>query len=503
MFESNPKKTIKEVSSLPLTGDVKYIYRLTTDGNFYVYNSTNLTYKKIGATEFLNGGTSDESVGNYSDSIYREGPIGITDFLGFAPRYGIDTTGSASSYIGVGSPGTSGNQEAGFILATLDDQQEIGQSSNLGWKMFAKGNAWDLDPTPQGNSWNLHFWNGSIWIKPITALPSGYTGFGTETPGNRVEISHGTSGNSGLRFTDLTFNTKTKLEAAKVLALNDIGDVIQVNVPGTQNIVSFSKLTPTTSGVVFTPNTPADTSVIYQSAVDFSMWTYTGTTYVTYTPSPTTAWYTTGTTNDAGSNKTNAIYRIGSVGIGISPLATIHAQNPLAATATINANAQVARFSRPSTTGLKWDNIAQFNLGSYSTAIDATTRLDLQLNRVDNTFMADIMTWLANGNVGVGTTNPINTIDSTGSLGVNIRSSSASTTTTPSDYTVVMSTTGTVVTLQTPSLTTTLRRIVSVKNMAAGNITVTGNIDGTTQTLTLTTKESRVFHSNGVTWYII
>ena len=80
--------------------------------------------------------------------------------------------------------------------------------------------------------------------------------------------------------------------------------------------VEFDKATPTTNGVVFTPNTPASKEYIYVSTVDNSQWTYNGTTYVTYTPPASTPWMLSGGTNDAGSNKTGAIYRTGSVGIG-------------------------------------------------------------------------------------------------------------------------------------------------------------------------------------------
>ncbi|MEI7978299.1 MAG: hypothetical protein WCI53_05600 [Bacteroidota bacterium] len=80
--------------------------------------------------------------------------------------------------------------------------------------------------------------------------------------------------------------------------------------------VEFDKVTPTTSGVVFTPNTPASKDYVYVSSVDASQWTYNGTAYITYTPPASTAWYTSGGTTDAGSNKTGAIYRTGKVGIG-------------------------------------------------------------------------------------------------------------------------------------------------------------------------------------------
>ena len=138
-------------------------------------------------------------------------------------------------------------------------------------------------------------------------------GIGTTTPANKLEIMEGTAGNSGLRFTNLNSSSAATTSASKVLGVNSTGDVILTNIPGTQNIVSFSTVTPTTSGVVFTPNTPADQTVIYQSATNNSLWTYNGTTYVTYTAPATTAWNLSGTSNDAGNNKTSSIWRSGGI----------------------------------------------------------------------------------------------------------------------------------------------------------------------------------------------
>jgi hypothetical protein len=80
--------------------------------------------------------------------------------------------------------------------------------------------------------------------------------------------------------------------------------------------VEFNQATPTTAGVAFTPNTPASKDYVYVSTTDNSQWTYNGTTYVTYTPPASTAWYLSGGTTDAGSNKTSGIVRSGKVGIG-------------------------------------------------------------------------------------------------------------------------------------------------------------------------------------------
>jgi len=80
--------------------------------------------------------------------------------------------------------------------------------------------------------------------------------------------------------------------------------------------VEFNTANPNSGSPTFTPNTPASTDYVYVSSVDNTQWTYNGSTYVTYTPPASTAWYTYGGTSDAGSNKTISIYRTGKVGIG-------------------------------------------------------------------------------------------------------------------------------------------------------------------------------------------
>lgn len=90
--------------------------------------------------------------------------------------------------------------------------------------------------------------------------------------------------------------------------------------------IEFDKTTPTTSGVVFTPNTPQSKDYIYVSTVNGSQWTWNGSSYVTYTTPASTAWYISGGTNDAGSNKSSTIYRTGAVSIGTSNKADSSAQ---------------------------------------------------------------------------------------------------------------------------------------------------------------------------------
>ncbi len=87
----------------------------------------------------------------------------------------------------------------------------------------------------------------------------------------------------------------------------------------TDPVVVFSVNTnPNTGGTTFQPNVPADPTALYTSNIDGSVWKYSVTysSYITYSPPSSTAWYLAGGTTDALSNKAASIYRTGSMGIG-------------------------------------------------------------------------------------------------------------------------------------------------------------------------------------------
>jgi hypothetical protein len=90
-------------------------------------------------------------------------------------------------------------------------------------------------------------------------------------------------------------------------------DYYQLPATTPSEVVNFDQVTPTTPGVIFDPNTPDTVDVLYVSSIDASTWIYNGTSYVTYTivtPS-STPFYLSGTTIDAGGNKTAAIHHVG------------------------------------------------------------------------------------------------------------------------------------------------------------------------------------------------
>ncbi|KAI9549918.1 hypothetical protein GHT06_004503 [Daphnia sinensis] len=151
--------------------------------------------------------------------------------------------------------------------------------------------------------------------------------------------------------------------------------------------------------------------------------------------------------NDAANNRVDfgmsgyitpmiSYLRSGNVGIGISnPVATLDVNSPTAATQAPNADVTILKLSRPTSSGTKFGNVAQFNLGTYAQlGATAYSRMDLTMNDgLDVSTMSPVMTWQANGFVGVGINAPtvnldvkggaigtkhVFTIDGSGSVGI-------------------------------------------------------------------------------------
>jgi hypothetical protein len=79
-------------------------------------------------------------------------------------------------------------------------------------------------------------------VAPLNGLlVEGKVGIGNILPNNKVEITHGTLGNSGLRFTNLTsdYNPATMASSNKFLSVNATGDVVLQKMPNLTNTNSM------------------------------------------------------------------------------------------------------------------------------------------------------------------------------------------------------------------------------------------------------------------------
>ncbi len=131
---------------------------------------------------------------------------------------------------------------------------------------------------------------------------------------------------------------------------NDGTQWVRVNKASSQ-LISFNTNDPNESTAVFSPPSPLNPENIYVSSVNGSFWKYDAASqaYISYQPDPATEWYLTGSTTDAASNKNNAIYRTGEVGIG--------SNSDIEASAMLDVNSKTKGFLPPRMTQLERDAI--------------------------------------------------------------------------------------------------------------------------------------------------
>ncbi len=102
-------------------------------------------------------------------------------------------------------------------------------------------------------------------IAPINGmLVEGKVGIGNVAPNNKVEITQGTIGNSGLRFTNLTsaFNPTTTATVTKFLSVNASGDVVLEKMP---NLTSTNVLASNANIMTSNVNNISTTATIVNS----------------------------------------------------------------------------------------------------------------------------------------------------------------------------------------------------------------------------------------------
>jgi hypothetical protein len=306
---------------------------------------------------------------------------------------------------------------------------------------------------------------GTIDIMTIEENLGGRVGIGTTAPGNALHIASSTGAISGLR---LAINSGTSVGLAttsKVLTVDANGDVRLSVVPGTENIVEFSvNANPNTAGTTFSPNQQNDPDVIYTSTIDNSTWKWNGSTYVTYTPTPTLC----STTSKFFCQNGNSFAATGVLGVNDANDLIIKAQNTEAIRLFGNGKVAIGNITPSTTTAQR--GVLTVKAGTTGPAIlvkgyNSGTYPQIELDAIDQYQSNHGLNWTVNGtpyfnitklsgtlgalnfnssstapfaftgaNVGVGTTTPGNALhvaSSTGAvsgLRLGINASSATTT---------------------------------------------------------------------------
>jgi len=206
------------------------------EANISGNNNTAIGY----ATLLTNLGSSNTVLGSYSPRSLLTGDSNI--FIGAETAINL-LNGSNNVFLGnritvPKSPSTpilAGNDTSNSIIIAdgLGNQKIfIQKNGNTGIglgnnvipvnKLDIKGGvAIGKNYTPNGVSPGI--------VAPTSGLiVEGKVGIGTSSPNNKVEITSGINGNSGLRFTDLTsnYNPATSIASNRFLTVNQNGDVV-------------------------------------------------------------------------------------------------------------------------------------------------------------------------------------------------------------------------------------------------------------------------------------
>jgi hypothetical protein len=153
--------------------------------------------------------------------------------------------------IGTTNPGaplafanTTGNKVLLFNLAS-NDSYGFGIAANK-LQIFSSN-------ASSATTMGFGFGDSGSFNEKMTILNGGNVGIGAIAPGNKLEITHGTAGNSGLRFTNLTSASTSGVSSGKVLSVDSNGDVVLENTPTSTGPIWYSETVsggtaPTTGG---------------------------------------------------------------------------------------------------------------------------------------------------------------------------------------------------------------------------------------------------------------
>lgn len=349
----NGKRVIVDVSSLPTTGESKYLYHNTTEGYFYYWNDVQSKYIKLENLNVITTvQTTPTTTGNTTNlnSTFKDanGDSWIVDSDGDAIRVGLGNTGDK-------------------YKTTSSTCNDIVSTGNLTFTV-ATGLAYtplqDVIIVADGTGTN-HMHGEVVSYNSLT--------------GELVVSIKQKQGNGN------HCNWTINLDAIK---LNEVS-------------VYFGSNDPLTAGQVgIEGDLWYKTSNGTNSGQVMETWVYDGTTWVKVDSQiqDYTAWYLANTTTDAGENKTGSIYRLGNTGVGTP--------NPT------NKFTVKGEDSDPSPLGTAQTSAIFRVDGSGDHCLDFGTLLDfpwgsyIQSHNKNNTSSLPLTLNPLGGNIGIGILNP-------------------------------------------------------------------------------------------------
>jgi hypothetical protein len=206
------------------------------EANISGNNNTAIGY----ATLLTNLGSSNTVVGSYSPRSLLTGDSNI--FIGAETAINLL---NGSNNVFLGNRITVSKSPSTPILAGNDTSNSIIIADGLGiQKIFIQKNGNtgiglgnNVIPVNKldikggvaiGNNFTPNGVSPGIVAPTSGLIVEGKVGIGTSSPNNKVEITSGINGNSGLRFTNLTsnFNPATSIASNRFLTVNQNGDVV-------------------------------------------------------------------------------------------------------------------------------------------------------------------------------------------------------------------------------------------------------------------------------------
>lgn len=388
MLQTNKKRIIQDVASLPAIGNSKYIYHNTADGFFYYWNDVTNSYVELKNLNVLTTVQATPSAtGNTTNlnSVFKDasGDTWIVDSNGDAVKAGSSSLFSLPIY--------------------SDNIANVTESGTDGQFLYITNTGDEFGVIDE-----VYVWIGGMWSPyPITGISALWT---TQT------TDPDSTGNTGTlpRFVENTSNsTKWYIDStgvAKLIESNKtFAQVVYVNdLPASATIFDLENPPVTNDNSLKNLDSALYVVVSSDPAKNGQTWTSNGITYSTYVVTTGTPFNIANTSIDAGSNKISAIERSGSMSITNGFIQAVN---------SVNQNAFTMDPKDAVGPKMKWgttSNASQYlDMGAYNSQnnVDSKNRKFQIFNTANDSAFTMEPT---NGFIGISTGTPSYTLDVNG-----------------------------------------------------------------------------------------